>query len=71
MQHAWRRWKTCTALLLETGTPPPFTRRDEASWKTSRYYDEINSLGVDWINLALDRTQCRALVNTAIKFSVP
>jgi hypothetical protein len=27
--------------------------------------------GVDWIDLAQDRDQCRALVNTVIKFRVP
>jgi hypothetical protein len=32
---------------------------------------EIGWGGMDWINLAQDRDQWRALVNTAMKFRVP
>jgi hypothetical protein len=32
---------------------------------------EIESEGVDWINLAQDTDQWRAVVNTEVKFRVP
>jgi hypothetical protein len=32
---------------------------------------ELGWSGVDWIDLAQDRAQCRALVNTAMKLRVP
>jgi hypothetical protein len=35
------------------------------------YLREIIWGGMDWIDLAQDRDQCRALVNTAMNFRVP
>jgi hypothetical protein len=32
---------------------------------------EIGWGGIDWIDLAQDRDQCRALVNTVINFQLP
>jgi hypothetical protein len=32
---------------------------------------EIGRVGIDWIDLANDRDQCRALVNTEINLRVP
>jgi hypothetical protein len=36
-----------------------------------RYLREIGFDGMDWIDVAPDRDQWRALVNTAMNFSVP
>jgi hypothetical protein len=35
------------------------------------YLRELRGDGIDWINLAEDRDQWRALVNTVINFRVP
>jgi hypothetical protein len=40
----------------------------EIGWDDLR---EIGWDGVDWIDLTQDRDQCRALVNTVMKFRVP
>jgi hypothetical protein len=34
-------------------------------------FREIGWYGMDWIDVAQDRDQCRALVNTVMNFRVP
>jgi hypothetical protein len=48
-------------------------RRTRRRWEDNIKVDlkEIRYEGVDWINLALDKYQCPALVNTVINFWVP
>jgi hypothetical protein len=54
MQHAWKK------LLY-------FPRRDDNIRKDFR---EIGWKGVDWLHLAHDRDQLRALVNTVLNLQV-
>jgi hypothetical protein len=48
-------------------------RRPRRRWVDNIKIDlrEIGWIGMDWIHLAQDRDQCRALVNTAMKLQVP
>jgi hypothetical protein len=46
-------------------------RRKEITGKTKTYLREIGWDGVDWINIAQDRDQCRTLVNTVLNLRVP
>jgi hypothetical protein len=47
--------------------------RPRRRWVNSIKMDliEVGWDGMDWIDLAQDRDQCRALVNTVMKFRVP
>jgi hypothetical protein len=48
-------------------------RRPKRKWEDNIKTDltEIVFGGVDWINLAHDRDDCRALVNTVINLQIP
>jgi hypothetical protein len=47
--------------------------RQRRNWVDNIKIDlrEIGGDGVDWIDMAQDRDQCRALVNTVLKLRVP
>jgi hypothetical protein len=46
--------------------------RPRRRWVNNIKMDFIEGLdGVDWIDMAWDRDQCRAIVNTVLNFRVP
>jgi hypothetical protein len=59
----------CGGLVGKSERKRPPKRRWEDNIKM--YLREIGWSGVDWINLAQDRDQWRALVNTVMNLRVP
>jgi hypothetical protein len=53
------------------GKRPLGKRRCEWEENSKMGLREIGRSGMDWIHLAQDRDQCRALVNMVMKFRVP
>jgi hypothetical protein len=71
MQHEWRRRGYRMVVEKPEGKRPLI-------WAKRRWMDNIKMAlrqigwgGMDWIDLAQDRDQCRALVSTVMNFRDP
>jgi hypothetical protein len=73
--HVARMGETRNAYRILVGKPEGKRRlgRPRRRWVDNIKMDltEIGWDGVDWIDLAQDRDQCRALVNTVMNLRVP
>jgi hypothetical protein len=68
----WERWNAYRILVGEPEGKTPL-RRPRRRWVDNIKIDlrQIGWDGMDWIDLAQDRDQWRALVNTVINYRVP
>jgi hypothetical protein len=73
MQHEWVKKRN--AYMISLGKPErerPLGRpRHRWVDNIKMHLTEIRWGGVDWIDVAQDREQCRALVNTVMNLRVP
>jgi hypothetical protein len=72
--HVERMGETRNAYRILVGKPGekrPLGRHDIGGWTILKWILEIGWDGVDWIELAQDRDQWRALVNTVMNLWVP
>jgi hypothetical protein len=72
MKRAWGKRKMCKILVGKSKGKRPLGRRRNR-WKDNIHMNlrEIGLEDVDWIHLAQDRDQWRALVNTVMNLRVP
>jgi hypothetical protein len=66
------KWNACR-ILVAMPEEKRLPERFRCQWKDNVNVDlrEIKCVGMDWINLAQDRDQWRAVVNTMMKLLVP
>jgi hypothetical protein len=73
--HLARKGEKSNAYIILVGKPEGKTplERPTRRWVDNSNMDlrEIGQNGMDWIDLALDRDQWRALVNTVMNLLVP